>query len=240
MSGIYNTSLGELVLEHPGRSRLLDRLGIDYCSGGKLPLATACLLRGLDIDEVCQELAGLDEEEGGDLLGDVDWLIAPLGKLIDHILEVHHAYLRRELPRLRRLLAKVVRAHQQRHAELCEAAQVFEALQRELVPHMAKEEQILFPCIRQLEASPSRAEPGRVTDPIWVMQNEHRRACDALSRLRWLTGGYATPRDGCASYAALMNGLAELEADLHLHMHKENNILFPRAAELEEGRKSGK
>ena len=230
MATIPSTALGQLVLERPALSHLLDRMGIDYCCGGSRTLAEACVRLGLDLDEVCRQV---DSVDGGD--DDVDLQAISLADLIDHIVDVHHSYLCRELPRLRGLLAQVAQAHGDSRGELWEIAQVYVAFERELTQHMAKEEQILFPAIRRIESGELAATAyGSLFDPIWVMENEHRRAGEGLARMRWLTGGYAAPRNGCSAYTALMNGLSELEADLHIHIHKENNILFPRAAQLQQ------
>jgi regulator of cell morphogenesis and NO signaling len=228
-----HSNVGQLVRDRPARARVFERLGIDYCCGGKRPLDEVCRDRGLDLDRVLDELAG---EDGRALAAEpVDWSAAPMSELADHIEATHHAYLRRELPRLDGLMEKVVAAHAARHAELWDLLAVFRGLKRELESHMLKEELVLFPMVRQLQQATERPRfhCGSVANPIAVMEHEHDSAGVALARLRALTGGYAAPADACHTYRALLDGLAELEADLHLHIHKENNILFPRAHEAE-------
>lgn len=151
--------------------------------------------------------------------------------LIDHIEQVHHTYLRAELPRLRFLTSKVRTAHGGRHPELVEVERVFSALEAELASHMQKEEQVLFPMIRQLETSAvlPQFHCGSIGNPVFAMEREHDDAARGLATLRSLTDGYAPPEDACNSYRAMLDGLRELESDLHQHIHKENNVLFPRA-----------
>ena len=229
-----NKTLAELVADRPGRARVLEQLGLDYCCGGKQPLAEACAQKGLDTQTVQAALTEADDRSV--VAAEQNWSQATLTELIEHILATHHAFLRRELPRLSELLTKVVDVHGPRHPELAECRTQFQALREELESHMEKEECILFPTIQDLEATRSldSVHCGSVRNPIRVMEMEHENAGAALTRLRELTGGYAPPADACGSYRALLSGLSDLEADLHQHIHKENNILFPRAVRLEE------
>jgi regulator of cell morphogenesis and NO signaling len=185
----------------------------------------AAVLRELEAAEVRD--AQSDEFDGSG---------ATMTELIDHIVSSHHDYLRRELPRLAALARKVEGAHAPRHRELHELREVFDALREELTFHMLKEEKILFPVIKRLEAAAELPELhcGSVINPILVMEHEHADAGAALARLRAVTCGYTPPADACATYRALFEGLAELEVDLHRHIHEENNILFPRARAAED------
>ncbi|MCE9591293.1 MAG: iron-sulfur cluster repair di-iron protein [Planctomycetes bacterium] len=226
-----NTTVGDLVTQKPSRSRVFEDLGIDYCCGGKKPLAEVCKAKGLDPQTVLKVmLAG--ERTGAVGEAATDWSAAPLAALADHIEATHHAYLKRELPRLGGLVEKVARVHGGNHAELPEVARVFAALASEMTDHMAKEERVLFPMIRKLESSATRPSfhCGSIANPIRMMEMEHDSAGNALARLRELTRGYAAPSDACNTYRAMLDGLATLEADMHQHVHKENNILFPRSA----------
>jgi regulator of cell morphogenesis and NO signaling len=230
--------VGELVAADSRRARVFERLGIDYCCGGRTPLDQACRARGLDIRAVLDELA-LDEAEAtaADRRHEsFDGKAATIAELIEHIVAVHHAYLLKELPRLSVLVDQVLAAHGIRHPELAEVRDVFRALKDELTWHMRKEEKVLFPIIAQLAEAAEQPEfhCGSVTNPIRVMEHEHTDAASVLGRLRTLTGGYSPPADACTSYRALFDGLAELEADLHLHIHEENNVLFPRARAAED------
>jgi len=170
--------------------------------------------------------------------GRQDWASAPLADLIQHILDRHHDYLRRELPRLSELSA----AHSGRHGDALEPlCSTFSELKNELESHMWKEEMVLFPLIRGLEAARAAGQPaptahcGSVRNPIRVMEHEHDSAVRALAEMRRITNGYALPEDADDGHRTLFTGLTELEADLHQHIHLENDILHPRAAELEAG-----
>lgn len=228
-------TLGDLVTEHPGLTRHLERRGLDYCCGGRRRLADACADAGLDVDAVVRELAEVD---GG---GPEPWSELGPVELTDHLVAVHHRYLHDELPRLSALADKVVGVHGRRHPELAEVASTYADLRAELEPHLDKEERVLFPMVRQLaEAAQAGADApclhcGSVRNPISVMLVEHEHAGALLERLRRLTDGYQPPDDACASYEALYRGLAELEADTHLHVHKESNVLFPAVVALEAG-----
>ncbi|MCH7872529.1 MAG: iron-sulfur cluster repair di-iron protein [Planctomycetes bacterium] len=226
-------SVGQLVAERPSRARVFERFGIDFCCGGKIPLSDACTERKLDTERILAALREADSSEAD--TDEPDWTRATLSALIAHILQKHHAYLRNELPRLAKMVAKVHDVHGERHPELAEVRQTYDGLHAELASHMMKEEQILFPLIEAMESSQSleAAHCGSVNNPISMMEHEHDSAGAALARLRSLTGDFTPPEDACNTYRVLLDGLAELEADLHRHIHKENNILFPRASELE-------
>jgi regulator of cell morphogenesis and NO signaling len=215
------------------RAEVFERWGIDYCCGGGTPLETACTRKGLPLPRVLTDLAQTDCH--GSETDEQDWAHATMTELADHIVQTHHAYLERELPRLSALAQKVADAHGSRHPELFQVNELFGRLAEQMQVHSRKEEMILFPYCRQLE-SPDGAVPppfGTVRNPIFVMEADHDEAGNILDRLRALTNGYKAPVDACNSFKSLMYGLETLEKDLHIHIHKENNILFPRAIELE-------
>jgi regulator of cell morphogenesis and NO signaling len=229
-------SIGDLAGERLGRIEVLERHGIDYCCGGPATLAEACRKAGCEPRDVVADLERSDREAtSAPAAATRDWRAASLTDLTDHIVAEHHAFMKRELPRLGDLLAKVLAAHGERHPELRDVARVYRGLRDEIEAHLGKEEQVLFPLIQQMERTgeAGRAHCGSVENPIAVMEREHASAGEALATLRRLTGGYAMPADGCATYRALLEGLAAMERDLHEHIHKENNILHPRAARLE-------
>ncbi|MCA9244245.1 MAG: iron-sulfur cluster repair di-iron protein [Phycisphaerales bacterium] len=221
-------TIGQLVVERPARARVFERYGLDYCCGGKAPLTEACRKQGLSFDAICRELATIDD--GAEPL-QTDWSTVTMAELADHIVDAHHIHLRRELPRLDALLEKVTRVHGDNHPELRQCREVFLSLAAELNTHMLKEEQVLFPMIRQLETGQSSPVIGcgSIDNPIRVMEHEHDDTGRALARLRTLTNGYVPPADACNTYRVMLDSLSELERDLHTHIHKENNILFPRA-----------
>lgn len=222
-------TLGALVTDHPDLAREFERLGLDYCCGGQRSLDDACREAGLDTSELASALGALGER------GPEPWATMGPVELIDHLEATHHTYLREELPRLVALADKVTQIHGERHPELADARDVLLELSAEIDPHMAKEEQVLFPMVRELmaaEVAPS-FHSGSLRDPISVMIAEHDQVGELLARLRLLTDDYTAPADGCASYEAYSRGLADLEGDTHLHIHKENNVLFPAVLERE-------
>jgi regulator of cell morphogenesis and NO signaling len=225
-----NATLATVVRAHPGVVRELERRGLDYCCHGDQTLADAC--RAADLDPAIL----LADLEGARTNTVEAWADLSPAELVDHIVTVHHRYLWDELPRLANLADKVLAAHGARHPELVGVAESFATVRADLEPHLRKEEQVLFPMIRTLgtASSPPQFHCGRITNPIAVMMQEHEQAGDLLAQLRAATGGYRTPADGCASYHALYDGLAHLEGDTHLHIFKENNVLFPAVVRLEQ------
>mgnify|MGYP002623172804 CR=1 FL=1 len=223
-----STSVGDWVAQRPGTSRVFEKLGIDYCCGGRKTLQQACDDQQVDARAVMNQLQNAVDHSTPSV---ADWTAASLTELCDHIEQTHHAYLRGELPQLTELFEKVVAAHGETHPELTQLSRVFAALRAELEPHMFKEEQILFPAIRQLErsASPPAFPFGTVANPIRMMAHEHDNAGRALAEIRQLTDDFQPPENACNSYRVLYERLRGLEADMHQHVHKENNILFPRA-----------
>lgn len=225
----HDPTLAELVTARPAAARVLERHRLDYCCGGHQRLRSACRAAATNPDAVLAEIDALTSEPGP------DWAALTPAELVDHLEATHHRYLHDELGRLDALAAKVVGVHGERHPELADVAATCAALRAELEPHLMKEERVLFPMIRELAAA--EAAPafhcGSLGNPIRVMLAEHDLAGELLARLRSRTGGYQPPPDACASYTTLYAGLAELEADTHLHVHKENNVLFPAVLELE-------
>lgn len=227
-----NQTVGELVAEQPGRSRVFERFGIDYCCGGKRTLRDACQEKGLDCQDVQRALATVTASSDAP----VDWTTRPLTELADHIEQTHHAYLRRELPRLGQMVRKVAAVHGECHPWMLEVDGVFAGLAGELDSHMMKEEQVLFPLIRAMERDGAAGDSGcgqGIGNPVAVMEHEHDDAGRALERMRELSSDYTPPAEACNTFRAVLDGLRELEQDMHQHVHKENNILFPRAMELE-------
>lgn len=230
-------TVGELAAVLPGATREFEKLGIDYCCGGKRSLEQACAQANISIDEALARLRqGLAVNSPQEQR---DWQNEPLTELIAHINSTHHVFVREECPRIEKLAAKVVSAHGKNHPELLEVQQVFSDLASELNVHLMKEEQILFPYVTRMEEAAAANEPappsmfGTVVNPVRMMMQEHDGAGDALKRLRDLTSDYAAPADACISYKTLYEALKGFEADLHQHIHLENNILFPRAVALE-------
>ncbi|HUI56377.1 MAG TPA: iron-sulfur cluster repair di-iron protein [Bryobacteraceae bacterium] len=231
-------TVGEIAARMPASARVLEQFGIDFCCGGQAPFSQACQARSLDPAAV---LAEIERSAGSSITPAPDWQSASLSGLIDHIVNKHHAYLKTELPRLENMLEKIIAKHSERHGDVLMAlADTFRPMHEELDAHLMKEEHILFPLIRSLESAPGRdarfSHCGSVQNPIRVMVMEHDSAGEALARLRNITAGYTPPADACNTFRAFYYELDELEHDLHQHIHLENNILFPRAVELEASR----
>ena len=232
MAATLERTIGELVAERPARARVFEGFKIDYCCGGKKPLADACRARGLDPQTVLDMLAIVDDTAPRE---ERDWTKATITELCDNVESTHHAYLKEELPRLDFMARKVAMRHGDHRPELVELRDVFLVFKDELESHMAKEEQVLFPLCRRLDrgdaSSPSHC--GSVQNPIRVMIREHDDAGNALERMRDLTHGFVPPGDACNTYRAYFDALATLERDMHRHVHKENSVLFPKAIEAE-------
>ena len=227
------TTVGNFVRDNPDRARVFESLRIDYCCGGKVSLDQACKKRGLDVTAVLQRLEQCDQSGRSESLIDADSMT--LTELADHIEATHHAYLKEELPRLDSMTEKVARVHGEHEPRLAQTRQAFLALKAELEPHMMKEERILFPIIRQLEQAdgPLQFHCGSVANPIRQMEHEHDQAGSALEILSESTDRYTPPEWACNTYRAMIDSLAKLEKDMHHHVHKENNVLFPKAIRME-------
>lgn len=237
MSFTPKTKIGDVVLHLPEAMRTFECLNLDYCCGGHRTLNEVCSKAGLDTFQVIAELATLSGQPQG-VTDPEAWSSAPLTDLIAHIEAKHHTFTREELHRVAPLMEKVLRVHGDHHPELAEIASLFDALMADLMPHLEKEEQILFPYIRNLEAGGNRPDAcfGSIQGPIGVMQAEHEQAGDLLRSLKALTNDYTPPEDACGSYRSLYMGLQALEEDLHLHIYLESHLLFPRATAMESSR----
>jgi regulator of cell morphogenesis and NO signaling len=235
-------TVGEIAAEMPCATREFEQLGIDYCCGGSRTLGEACVEANISVDEILARLeksSTFGPSEPSDDRQKQDWQKQLLADLIAHITSTHHAFVRSECPRIETLAAKVVEVHGKNHPELLQVRQVFSALAAELGAHLMKEEQVLFPYILRMEESALAGEPappamfGTIMNPVRMMMQEHDSAGDALRSLRTVTKDYTAPEDVCISYRTLYEALQGFEADLHQHIHLENNILFPRAAAMD-------
>jgi len=231
-------TVGEIAAKDPRALDLFERTGIDYCCRGALRLDEACRQAGADLADILAALHAI-EPSGPAAASFTDWRAEPIADLLGHIEREHHTYTRSALQTCGQLARKVLAAHGERHTELREIVAVFDALADELDGHLLKEERVLFPYIAALDvadASGGRAPfaPfGSVQNPVRMMSFEHDSAGDALKELRSHTRGYTLPDDACASYRAFYEALHALERDLHVHIHLESNVLFPRAIALE-------
>jgi regulator of cell morphogenesis and NO signaling len=225
---LLDRTVGELVAERPGRSRVFQLFGIDFCCQGGRTLREACQIKGIapeamvaQIEAEAADMAGLSGPNPAEL---------PPVHLVEHILQKHHRYLWNELPRLHAMSERVALVHGGHTPSLVRLHEVFLGLEEELAQHMMKEEKVLFPLI--VEMAGNNADPVPLDGPIACMLEEHNEAGSALEALRELSHGFQTPPEACNTYRALFAGLLELEADLHRHIHLENAVLFPQAKAL--------
>ena len=226
----------DIASENPTAVRVFEKYGIDYCCGGRVPLAEACANKGLNVDDV---IASLEAATAPSAPGERDWAKEPLARLAAYIVDTHHAYVTREVPRLNELAAKVVSRHGDTREELPAIQSKLAELGEEMIAHQGKEEVVLFPYIGKLEqyVSGNGKKPrecfGTIAHPIAMMTKDHDVAGNLMADIRGLSQNYTAPVGACPTFRAFYAGLLEFEQDLHLHIHLENNILFPRAIELE-------
>jgi len=231
------TTIAEIASAMPRAIPVFQKHGIDFCCGGRRALAEVCSEKGVGFETIVGEIETAGLKPPGT---DTDWANEPLGALVDHILVRYHATLKEELPRLLALAEKVATVHGANHPDTLPALRdTFRSLKDELDSHLEKEEHVLFPYVRELETAARGLRPamsiplGLASGAIGVMEREHEVAGLALKTIHRLTDGFRPPDDGCGSFRALYAGLEIFEADLHSHIHLENNILFPRALGME-------
>jgi regulator of cell morphogenesis and NO signaling len=234
-NGFSDQSIGSIVSKNFKTAEVFRKYNIDYCCGGKVSLESVCNKNSIDIDLITKELDGVNSSFDYNQPYD-EWT---LSKLVDHIVNSHHQYVRNSIPILFELTAKVAGVHGARHPILQEVKIFFEQLANELTSHMYKEEEILFPFVKQLDEAFNKEDSleqpffKSVQNPIHMMEEEHEVAGELLAKIRQLTNAYTPPADACTSYNVLFAKLEEFEKDLHTHIHLENNILFPKAAKME-------
>lgn len=225
---LLDRTVGEIVADRPSQSRIFQSYGIDFCCQGGRTLREACEKKGIAAESVAEQLEAELRDKPAPAVNPATF---PPEQLADYIVEKHHRYLRDELPRLHAMTARVAQVHGGHTPSLVEVDHVFSGMAAELADHMMKEEQILFPAIKAMVRGESAPLP--LDGPIACMLHEHDDAGAALARMRELTNGFTPPPEACNTYRALFAGLAELEEDLHVHIHLENSVLFPAAKALE-------
>lgn len=234
--GEAGETLGQLAAKDLGKAQVFKKYGLDFCCGGKKTVREACAEKGLDAAKVEDELRQAGREKGEHPLPYAEWSLAFLA---DYIVNTHHSYIKKNLPEMRTFAQKVKAVHGESHPELETVWQLVESIHGELYPHLEIEERIVFPYIKSLsaiaEGGPAAAtvDPGAAYNPIRRMEIEHETVGQYLASLRTVTDNYRLPADACASYTVLYHMLEEFEEDLHLHIHLENNILFPKTLALE-------
>jgi regulator of cell morphogenesis and NO signaling len=229
------TPVRDIVVETPTAIPVLEQFGIDYCCGGTHTLAEACSKRDQNLASVLDEL----QRQQNTSSPEEDWRSAPLRDLIGQIMHKHHAFARAQLGLIRELATKVERRHRHAHQEIYRISGVLAAINAELTHHFSCEEDVLFPYIEQLDGNQGPVRPAvfvSAQQPVARMMKDHNQTGDELCALREMTNNYQPPADACTTYRALYRAMEDLEQDLHQHIHLENNILFPRALELEKER----
>jgi regulator of cell morphogenesis and NO signaling len=236
-AALNNKTVGELASDHPLSIRVFESWKIDYCCGGRTPLADACAAAGKTIEDFVAELDAA-ATMGSDAAR--DWMKESLRTVGQYVCEKYHRITREELDTINPIAEKVFGVHGQRHPELVQVLTLVRELTSDMLPHMLKEEQVLFPYVEQLEAAAIAKQPaptpffGTVKNPVRMMMMEHDRVGELLASLRRVTTDYALPHDACFSYRELYRRLGEFESMTHEHIHVENNVYFPRAVALEE------
>lgn len=229
-------TVGELVAEDYRLAEVFKKHGIDFCCGGKRTLEDVCQQKGVDASALKLALQHPPVKSEAPSHRFTEWSISFLA---DYIEQVHHTYVRHTAPQIMQYAAKVARVHGQAHPETIEIAELFTTLQQELMIHMQKEEEVLFPYIRQLAnaaitgQTPTAPPFGSASNPIQMMENEHELAGQSMQEIRTLSSNFNTPEGACNTYRVLYKLLEEFESDLHQHVHLENNVLFPKTVKLE-------
>lgn len=235
-----DVQIGRLAAERPEFVPVFDRLGLDYCCHGSRTLAEACEHAGVDLSTALRALgdAGAGPHAHG---GERDWLSATMQDLADHIEQTHHRLAREWFERLRGLMPRLLSAHGERHPELREVSEVIDQLREEMTDHMIREERVLFPWLRRLErpTAVNVGPPWSVRRPIDCMEHDHVSVSQGLAKLRRLTSDYRSPEDACRTYESVLSVLRDLDRDTRIHIHKENNILFPAGIRAEHARERG-
>jgi regulator of cell morphogenesis and NO signaling len=233
---IATQTVREIAQTQPTSIRVFEKFGIEYCCGGRKPLAEACAVKDIDVETVIAALEAAARDENA---GAKDWTKESLANLTKHIVATHHAYCKEELPRLSGLAAKVANVHGGTNPELGMIQTKLAELADELTDHLAEEEVVVFPMIVKLEGT--KTNSGRevvqsqisIGNPVSLLIEEHDNAGVLLAEIRSLSRNFTVPEYACTTYHAFFAGLRDFEHDLHRHVHLENNILFPRAIELE-------
>jgi regulator of cell morphogenesis and NO signaling len=233
MIDVMNKTLSQLVTENYQAAGVFEKYGLDFCCKGKRPLTEACREKSLSIDNVVKDLSAVfsvpdTEREFNEM---------SLTELAEYIVRVHHSYVKQNMPQTLMYVLKVATKHGNRYPYMQKVYELFAALTEEMQEHMVKEEKILFPRIKLLELNAAPQNPvAYITGPVEVMEHEHDHAGTIMQKIRLMTGNYKAPEDACTTFKLALASLQAFEADLHHHVHLENNILFPKAISLQEGK----
>lgn len=238
MTELLNKTLAQIVTEKHQAASVFEKYHLDFCCKGKRPLSDALVEKQLSAEKVLNELNEVFTKNANNDAALFNYI--HLSQLCDYIVGTHHAYVKQNLPQIYAYLEKVATKHGNRHPELNEIFKLFTELKDELTEHLFKEEKILFPRIKEIEknfaerSSFSIPVPGYIETPVSVMEHEHDKAGDLLEQIRIKTNDFTPPADACTTYRVAFALLQAFEADLHQHVHLENNILFPKAIKMVE------
>jgi len=231
-------TLGDIVAKDLSKAEVFKKYGLDFCCGGKKTVKKACAEKGVDFTKVQKELQNSDKTSVTTRpLPYNDW---SLDFLADYIVNTHHSYVKKTIPDIRTYADKVAKVHGAHHPELLKINKIAQEVCEEMSSHMVKEETVLFPYLKQLVAAKNNGTEKvkfgnleTVETPISMMEMEHEVVGNNMEEIREISNNYQIPDDGCASYSFLFKTLDEFENDLHIHVHLENNILFPKALDME-------
>ena len=235
MENNLTSTVGEIAAKDFRTASVFSKYGIDFCCGGDKTLEEVCKKQSIDVAKLQKELNDVVKNEGDN----IDFNSWPLSLLTDHIEETYHTYIREKIPVLLQFLGKIKEVHGENHPELAKIFDLFSRSATDLGMHLQKEERILFPLIREIAEAekigcpPEEGHCGTIRNPISVMMEEHSTEGERFKKISELSKGYTTPPDGCETYRAAYKMLDDFERKLHKHIHLENNILFPKAIEME-------
>ena len=228
-------TVGDLVANDYRAARVFEKYGIDFCCGGKIALSTACREAGIDPEELRRELAKCAAEPADRSQNFGEW---DLPFLADYIVNTHHAYLKKDTASIAAYAHKIAQVHGEHHPEVIRIAEIFDKIAADLVLHLHQEEELLFPAIRKMAALqkqgtvPAQKDVEALRAELATLNHEHDEIGAAIHEIRHLSNNYAIPGDVCNTFMITYRKLKEFEDDLHKHVHLENNILFPKAANL--------
>ena len=222
-------TIGEIVANDFRAAAVFTHAGIDFCCGGKKGLAESCKEKGINPATLQKELLELENDPISPALNFKDW---NLDYLCDYIMNTHHKFVLKNLPDLTAYTQKIARVHGEHHPELIEIARIFDKINEELLQHLRNEEDVLFPAIKAVLAGASDERKKTIVSEITRMSAEHDFAGGAMDDINQISNRYKVPDDGCNTYAVTYRLLREFEDDLHVHVHLENNILYPKALAL--------
>ncbi len=230
-----NQKIGDIVAKFPNAADIFKKYKIDFCCGGDRLLSTAIKEQGVSEEEVLERINTSYEMFKNNIsLKNRNWVEVPLDELVDQILNVHHAYLYENLPKISELTTKILRVHGEKHPKLSRVHKLFHIIKMELEAHLIEEETIQYPAIREYLINNREIDLNKAINIVEQLQDEHTGAGNILKELRKITNDYEVPANACTTYRLTYNKLEEMESDLFQHIHLENNILFPRLYKLKE------